>query len=370
MNSPLAESLQRLGVSEKLQGVAIGLESRDGRGESLTVHSPIDGCLLAEFSCASPDDVTDAVSAADHAFRHWRTIPAPHRGEFVRRLGLVLRENQHDLATVVSWEAGKIVSEARGEVQEMIDICDFAVGLSRQLYGLTIASERPGHRLMEQWHPLGPVGVITAFNFPVAVWAWNAALALVCGDPVIWKPSEKTPLTALACHALATQVSAGNARSSPGAAHRSHRSERCRRSALRCDTSSAHLRDRFCSDGTRGGRSGCVATRKNAARTGRKQRNDRRTVRRSRSNGPFDRVRCRGNLRTALHESAPLDRPRIDPQRTTRASQQTIYERLPIGNPLELEHARRSADRRSSRSRNASGADTRLANCGCEYLLR
>ena len=124
------------------------------------------------------------------------------RGQFVRRFGELLREHKDDLATLVSWEAGKITQEALGEVQEMIDICDFAVGLSRQLYGLTIASERPGHRMMEQWHPLGPVGVITAFNFPVAVWAWNAMLALVCGDPVVWKPSEKTPLSAIACQAL------------------------------------------------------------------------------------------------------------------------------------------------------------------------
>ena len=124
------------------------------------------------------------------------------RGQLVRQLGELLREHKEDLGTLVSIEAGKILSEGLGEVQEMIDICDFAVGLSRQLYGLTIASERPGHRMMEQWHPLGVVGVITAFNFPVAVWAWNAALALVCGDPVVWKPSEKTPLTALACQAL------------------------------------------------------------------------------------------------------------------------------------------------------------------------
>ncbi|HUG18517.1 MAG TPA: aldehyde dehydrogenase family protein, partial [Planctomycetaceae bacterium] len=145
--NPLREPLERLGVSQTPLSVAIGLESRAGRGEPLKVHSPIDGTLLAELSCANRADVADAVSAAAEAFRHWRPVPAPHRGEFVRRLGLILREHQDDLATIVSWEAGKIVSEARGEVQEMIDICDFAVGLSRQLYGLTIASERPGHRL-------------------------------------------------------------------------------------------------------------------------------------------------------------------------------------------------------------------------------
>ena len=148
------------------------------------------------------------VDAASAAFLRWRAVPAPRRGEMVRRIGLRLREHQEDLARLISWEAGKIVSEARGEVQEMIDICDFAVGLSRQLYGRTIASERPLHRLAEQWHPLGPVGVITAFNFPVAVWSWNAMIALVCGDPVIWKPSEKTPLTAIACHWLVAGAAA------------------------------------------------------------------------------------------------------------------------------------------------------------------
>ncbi|MCV6591717.1 MAG: aldehyde dehydrogenase family protein, partial [Silicimonas sp.] len=139
---------------------------------------------------------------AKTAFKAWRTVPAPRRGELIRLLGEELRAAKDDLGALVSWEAGKITSEGLGEVQEMIDICDFAVGLSRQLYGLTIASERPGHRMMETWHPAGPIGVISAFNFPVAVWSWNAALAIVCGDPVIWKPSEKTPLTAMACQKI------------------------------------------------------------------------------------------------------------------------------------------------------------------------
>jgi aldehyde dehydrogenase (NAD+) len=154
-------------------------------------------------------DTDTAVQRAADAYRVWRTTPAPVRGELVRRLGEQLRLHKSDLARIVQLEAGKITSEALGEVQEMIDICDFAVGLSRQLHGLTIASERPGHRLMEQWHPMGPTGVITAFNFPVAVWSWNAALALVCGNPVIWKPSELTPLTALATHALFQRAADG-----------------------------------------------------------------------------------------------------------------------------------------------------------------
>ncbi|MGD9996556.1 MAG: aldehyde dehydrogenase family protein [Ilumatobacteraceae bacterium] len=163
-------------------------------------RTPITGDGLG--AVAASTDVDGAVDRATGAFAAWRTTPAPVRGELVRRFAMALREQKADLARLVQIEAGKIESEALGEVQEMIDICDFAVGLSRQLHGLTIASERPGHRLMEQWHPLGPVGVISAFNFPVAVWSWNAALAIVCGNPVIWKPSELTPLTALATQAL------------------------------------------------------------------------------------------------------------------------------------------------------------------------
>jgi aldehyde dehydrogenase (NAD+) len=163
-------------------------------------RTPVTGMQLG--SVVDTVNVADAVDRAAEASRIWRTTPAPRRGELVRILGSLLRTHKADLARLVQLEAGKIESEALGEVQEMIDICDFAVGLSRQLHGLTIASERPGHRLMEQWHPLGPTAVITAFNFPVAVWSWNAALALVCGNPVIWKPSELTPLTALATDAL------------------------------------------------------------------------------------------------------------------------------------------------------------------------
>ncbi|GAA6158907.1 aldehyde dehydrogenase family protein [Ruegeria sp. HU-ET01832] len=171
-------------------------------GGSLAVHSPIDGSLLAEVHETPAGDMETVFANAKTAFKAWRTVPAPRRGELIRLLGEELRAAKDDLGALVSWEAGKITSEGLGEVQEMIDICDFAVGLSRQLYGLTIASERPGHRMMETWHPAGPVGVISAFNFPVAVWSWNAAIALVCGDTVIWKPSEKTPLTAMACQKI------------------------------------------------------------------------------------------------------------------------------------------------------------------------
>jgi aldehyde dehydrogenase (NAD+) len=162
-------------------------------GGKLVSHSPIDGKPIGRVTIGDPDL---ACERAAQAFLKWREVPAPRRGELVRLIGNLLREAKPVLAKMITLEAGKIVQESLGEVQEMIDICDFAVGLSRQLYGLTIASERPSHRMMEQWQPLGPVAVITAFNFPMAVWAWNAALALVCGNPVIWKPSEKTPLCA------------------------------------------------------------------------------------------------------------------------------------------------------------------------------
>ena len=178
---------------------SFGVEA--GKGEH-AVHSPIDGAEIGRVDFDDPSSIDAKIAASVDAFRQWRAVPAPRRGELVRLFGEELRAHKDALGRLVTIENGKILQEGLGEVQEMIDICDFAVGLSRQLYGLTISSERPGHRMMEQWHPAGPVAVISAFNFPVAVWAWNAALALVCGDPVIWKPSEKTPLTALATQAL------------------------------------------------------------------------------------------------------------------------------------------------------------------------
>jgi aldehyde dehydrogenase (NAD+) len=178
---------------------ALGVATNDG---SHAVRSPIDGAEIGRVRFDDKGAVDAKIARSVEAFRTWRDVPAPRRGELVRLFGEELRAAKDQLGRLVTLEAGKIVQEGLGEVQEMIDICDFAVGLSRQLYGLTIASERPGHRMMETWHPAGPVAIISAFNFPVAVWAWNAALALVCGDSVIWKPSEKTPLTALACQAL------------------------------------------------------------------------------------------------------------------------------------------------------------------------
>ncbi|CAN7417880.1 aldehyde dehydrogenase family protein [Rhizobium sp. LjRoot98] len=186
-----AALLEKLGVSKELY-----------TGGDMASFSPVTGEKIANLKTVSAAEAAAKIEKADAAFRAWRLVPAPKRGELIRLLGEELRAHKADLGRLVSIEAGKITSEGLGEVQEMIDICDFAVGLSRQLYGLTIATERPGHRMMETWHPLGVIGVISAFNFPVAVWAWNAALAIVCGNAVVWKPSEKTPLTALASQAI------------------------------------------------------------------------------------------------------------------------------------------------------------------------
>ncbi|WAX70481.1 aldehyde dehydrogenase family protein [Gallibacterium anatis] len=181
---------------------AMSVDEQQYQQGNYKVRSPITGEQIGAINLDGKDAVDVKVKNAVAAFKAWRQVPAPRRGELVRIFGEILREHKENLGALVSWEAGKIKQEGLGEVQEMIDICDFAVGLSRQLYGLTIASERPGHHMRETWHPLGVVGVISAFNFPVAVWSWNTALALICGNPVIWKPSEKTPLTAIACQAL------------------------------------------------------------------------------------------------------------------------------------------------------------------------
>jgi aldehyde dehydrogenase (NAD+) len=204
---PTADELRdRARAALKAVGSAIELGEPGGHG--LQASTPLTGDVLFTIAETTSREADDAIADATKAFAAWRVTPAPVRGALVARLGELLVEHKADLGALVTIEAGKITSEALGEVQEMIDICQFAVGLSRQLYGRTIASERPGHRLMETWHPLGVVGVITAFNFPVAVWAWNTAVALVCGDTVVWKPSELTPLTAIACQALIERAAA------------------------------------------------------------------------------------------------------------------------------------------------------------------
>ena len=203
-----ATVLRKLGLEGDNPGVFCG--EWLGSGKALTSLSPINGQLLATVRMATAAQYERTLERAAAAFQNWQRVPAPKRGELVRQLGNALRAAKSDLGRLVSLEAGKILAEGEGEVQEMIDICDFAVGLSRQLYGLTIASERPLHRMLEQWHPLGIVGIVTAFNFPVAVWSWNSALAAVCGDATVWKPSSQTPLTAIACIRIAEKVCRAN----------------------------------------------------------------------------------------------------------------------------------------------------------------
>jgi aldehyde dehydrogenase (NAD+) len=205
-----AALLDVLGISDLNRGACAGPDGwiDEPGAERIASLNPATGHPIAQVTIATASAYDAVAGAAERAFTAWREVPAPKRGDLVRDFGNALREKKDALGDLVTLEMGKIRAEGRGEVQEMIDICDFAVGLSRQLYGLTLASERPGHRMMEQWHPLGPIGIITAFNFPVAVWSWNAAIAAVCGDPVVWKPSEATPLTAIAVQHIANQVMA------------------------------------------------------------------------------------------------------------------------------------------------------------------
>jgi aldehyde dehydrogenase (NAD+) len=201
------EILQRLGLDgDVLDGVAGGPEPVRGDGEVIESINPTTGQPIAKIRTASAEQTRETIAQAQQAFERWRTVPGPTRGELLRDLGDALREKKAELGALVSLEMGKIRAEGEGEVQEMIDVCDFAVGLSRQLYGLTIASERPSHHLIERWHPLGVVGIVSAFNFPVAVWSWNAALATACGDTMIWKPSSETPLCALAVQRICDQL--------------------------------------------------------------------------------------------------------------------------------------------------------------------
>lgn len=202
--------LRKLGLKAKNPGTWTGQNALKGSARSLQSHSPVDGALIGSVTITTAEQYEQVIATAQEAFRYWREVPAPKRGEIVRQFGDVLRQYKDPLGRLVSYEMGKSLQEGWGEVQEMIDICDFAVGLSRQLYGLTMHSERPRHRMYEQWHPLGPVGIITAFNFPVAVWSWNACIAWVCGDVCIWKPSEKAPLCSIACQYLFQKVLKAN----------------------------------------------------------------------------------------------------------------------------------------------------------------
>ncbi len=205
----IREALASLGIKAVNHGTSTGNNSQ-GTGEIFSSYSPADGQLIAKVTTTTPEEYEQAIQSASEAFKIWRKMPAPQRGEIVRQFGQRLRELKEPLGKLVSYEMGKSYQEGLGEVQEMIDICDFAVGLSRQLHGLTMHSERPGHRMYEQYHPLGIVGIISAFNFPVAVWSWNTALAWVCGDVCVWKPSEKTPICGVACQNIAAEIFAAN----------------------------------------------------------------------------------------------------------------------------------------------------------------
>jgi aldehyde dehydrogenase (NAD+) len=202
----IKEALAALGLKKNNPGISTGLNWLRATGERIESYSPVDGKLIGTVQSCDEKNFNKVVETASAAFNTWRTWPAPKRGEVVRQIGEALRKNKEPLGKLVSYEMGKSYQEGLGEVQEMIDICDFAVGLSRQLHGVTMHSERPAHRMYEQWHPIGIVGVITAFNFPVAVWSWNAMLAFICGDVCIWKPSEKTPLCSIACQLIITKV--------------------------------------------------------------------------------------------------------------------------------------------------------------------
>jgi aldehyde dehydrogenase (NAD+) len=202
----MADFLEQLGIASHNHGLSTGQHWLGSTGTSIVSNSPVDGNAIASVFTADAESYDAVLSKAEESFLEWRLWPAPRRGEVVRQLGERLRQYKEPLGRLVSWEMGKSLQEGLGEVQEMIDICDFAVGLSRQLYGLTMHSERPGHRMYEQWHPLGITGIISAFNFPVAVWSWNATIAWICGDVCVWKPSEKTPLCAIACQKIAAEV--------------------------------------------------------------------------------------------------------------------------------------------------------------------
>jgi len=206
----MKDFLQELHLQENNYGFSTGLKNRDGRGSTLHSYNPTDGGLIAATTLCTEADYHEAVAVAKEAFGVWRKVPAPKRGDIVRQMGDAFRRHKNALGKLVSFEMGKSLQEGLGEVQEIIDICDLAVGLSRQLYGLTMHSERPEHRMYEQWHPLGVVGIISAFNFPVAVWSWNSMLAWVCGNTTIWKPSEKTPLSAIACQNIISEVLKNN----------------------------------------------------------------------------------------------------------------------------------------------------------------
>ena len=349
-----AALFRRLGLRENNPGVFNGTWS--GGGKILHSVSPIDGKRLATVRLATAAEYERTIRAAQKAFASWRILPAPRRGEIVRQLGNALRTAKKDLGRLVTLETGKILAEGDGEVQEMVDICDFATGLSRQLYGLTIASERPQHRMMEQWHPLGIVGIISAFNFPVAVWSWNSALAAVCGNATVWKPSELTPLTALATTRLAEKICRAN-KIDPAIFQSRLRRSWHRQKIVRRPPRVARIRDRF---DTHGQKSRCrrqPAARKKPARTRRQQRPHRRAQRESRSRHARNRFWCGGHRWTALHFHAPGICSRIHPAAVHATARHGIFansHRQPAG----AGHFDGTAHSRKGRGSDAKGDST------------
>ena len=305
---PPARAIKSLAGEADALLSTLGVKRGRYTGGKLIARSPITGEITGHVNEIGAADAHAAIDKAHAAFLEWRLVPAPKRGELVRLLGEELRANKQALGRLVSIEAGKIASEGLGEVQEMIDICDFAVGLSRQLYGLTIATERSEHRMMESWHPLGVTGIISAFNFPVAVWSWNAALALVCGNSIVWKPSEKTPLTALATEALFDRAlerfRAEGGKAPDALVHRALRRPRHRRSPRRSRQGPAGVGDRLDGDGARRRTAPGKALCARDPRAGRQQRRNCRADRRPRPDAARCRVCRHGHGRPALHDAA------------------------------------------------------------------
>ena len=336
-----------------------GFAAAELRGGSLSVRSPIDGAEIARIHETPPAEMASIIERARSAFLAWREIPPPRRGELVRLLGEELRASKDALGALVTLEVGKIVSEGLGEVQEMIDICDFAVGLSRQLHGLAIASERPGHRMAESWHPLGPCAVISAFNFPVAVWSWNAALALVCGDPVIWKPSEKTPLSALATMKIFKRAIERFGSDAPEGLAQVVIGGPPIGEAL---VASRHVPIVSATGSTRMGvdrrAQGRRAIWPPDPRARRQQRDDRRPFRRSRHGDPGDRLLRRRHGRAALHLAPAAHRPSIDPRRPHPPPRQGLCRPADRRSPQGGD-ARRSARRPRGPRQDAGGPQAR-----------
>jgi aldehyde dehydrogenase (NAD+) len=324
--------------------VGVALPAGDAAG--LLVRTPVDGRVLARLPTHTPGDVSAAIERARSRFAAWRDVPAPRRGELIRAFGEAVRRHKPGLAEIITLEAGKITQEGLGEVQEVIDICEFAVGLSRQLYGLTIASERPDHKLLETWHPLGVVGVISAFNFPMAVFAWNASLALVTGNTLVWKPSEKTPLSGAGAQRRAAAVRARPRARGRRALRSADRRSHDGRADGQASGGQAGQRDRLDRDGTPGGARLRIDLQALAARARRQQRGDRRAFGRHRAGGSRRNVRGGGHGRTALHDAAAADRASLRLSaggRRPGPRVRTAEDRRSVGRW----HARRPADRRA-----------------------